>query len=69
MLSKARADVTIHVKDLDAEMDVLRKRGVRFQKYDLPGVKTVRGVAVMGEHRGAWIEDPAGNVIGLHEGA
>jgi hypothetical protein len=41
----------------------LRGRGVAFEEYDLPGVKTVDGVA---EHasgaRGAWFKDPDGNI-------
>ena len=58
---------TFAVKDLDKEMADLRSRGVRFEEYDLPGVKTVNGVATMDGHRGAWIKDPGGNVLALHE--
>jgi catechol 2,3-dioxygenase-like lactoylglutathione lyase family enzyme len=59
---------TFQVADLDAEMEALRKKGVKFEKYDLPGIKTVDGVATMGLHRMAWIKDPGGNIIALHEG-
>jgi catechol 2,3-dioxygenase-like lactoylglutathione lyase family enzyme len=58
---------TFEVADLDAEMRALRKRGVEFEEYDLPGVKTVDGVAAMDGHRAAWVKDPAGNVLGLFE--
>lgn len=58
---------TFEVDDLAAEMKELRARGVRFEEYDLPGIKTVNGVATMGTHTGAWFKDPAGNVIGLHQ--
>ncbi len=54
------------VSDLDAVMDELRARGVTFQEYETP--KTVNGVAQLGPARGAWFEDPAGNVLGLREG-
>jgi hypothetical protein len=58
---------TFEVKDLAAEMDALRKKRITFEEYDLPWVKTVRGVATMGKHRGAWIKDPGGNILALHE--
>jgi catechol 2,3-dioxygenase-like lactoylglutathione lyase family enzyme len=60
---------TFEVPDLAKEMAALRKKGVKFEEYDLPGIKTVNGVATMGEHKGAWFKDPGGNVIALHEGA
>lgn len=59
---------TFEVKNLAREMAALRRKGVRFQEYDLPGVKTVNGVARMGPHSMCWIKDPDGNVIGLHQG-
>jgi catechol 2,3-dioxygenase-like lactoylglutathione lyase family enzyme len=58
---------TFDVPDLEKEMKALRKKGVEFEDYDLPRVKTVDGVATMGRHKGAWIKDPAGNVIALHQ--
>jgi catechol 2,3-dioxygenase-like lactoylglutathione lyase family enzyme len=60
--------VTFEVPDLAKEMAALRKRGVVFEEYDLPKVKTVDGVATMGRHKGAWIKDPGGNILALHEG-
>ena len=58
---------TFEVKDLEREMLELRKKGVVFEEYDLPDVQTVDGVATMGKHRGAWIKDPGGNILALHE--
>lgn len=62
---------TFEVEDLAREMSALRRRGVVFEEYDLPGIKTVDGVATMDGpmtgHRGAWFTDPGGNVIALHE--
>ena len=60
--------VTFEVKNLAREMAALRKKGVKFEEYDLPGIKTVNGVATMDGHKGAWFKDPGKNVIGLHEG-
>jgi len=53
------------VRDLDAELDALRKRGVRIEDYDLPGLKTVDGVADIGFARMAWFIDPAKNCLGI----
>jgi catechol 2,3-dioxygenase-like lactoylglutathione lyase family enzyme len=55
------------VDDLDATMAELRGRGVTFEEYDLPGLKTVDGVAELQGERGAWFKDPDGNIIGLGE--
>lgn len=53
------------VRDLDAELDALRGRGVRIEDYDLPGLKTVDGVADIGFARMAWFIDPAKNCLGI----
>jgi catechol 2,3-dioxygenase-like lactoylglutathione lyase family enzyme len=59
---------TFEVRNLAREMAALRRRGVKFEEYDLPGVKTVNGVARMGPHSMCWLKDPDGNVIGFHQG-
>jgi catechol-2,3-dioxygenase len=56
---------TFVVGDLAKEMKALRKKGVKFEEYDLPDVKTVNGVSTMGEMRAAWIKDPGGNILAL----
>lgn len=58
---------TFEVENLAREMAALRRKGVKFQEYDLPRIKTVNGVATMDGHKGAWIKDPSGNILGLHE--
>ena len=58
---------TFEVKNLAREMAALRKRGIKFKEYDLPRIKTVNGIATMDGHKGAWIQDPSGNIIGLHQ--
>jgi catechol 2,3-dioxygenase-like lactoylglutathione lyase family enzyme len=55
------------VDDLDAEMAELRTRGVIFEEYDLPGLKTVDGVAEWGPLRGCWFKDTEGNILGVTE--
>ncbi|RKE19181.1 VOC family protein [Streptomyces sp. TLI_171] len=55
------------VADLDAEMTELRARGVVFEEYDLPGLKTLDGVAENDGMRAAWFKDPDGNVLCVNE--
>jgi hypothetical protein len=45
----------------------LEGRGVSFADYDLPGLKTVEHVCVLGSEKTAWFEDPKGNMLCLHE--
>jgi catechol 2,3-dioxygenase-like lactoylglutathione lyase family enzyme len=53
------------VKDLDAELGALRSRGVKIEDYDLPGLKTVDGIADIGFARIAWFIDPGKNCLGV----
>ena len=51
-----------------AVVEQLRKRGVRFEDYDLPTVKTVDGVSSRGDFQEAWFRDPNGNILRVHSG-
>jgi catechol 2,3-dioxygenase-like lactoylglutathione lyase family enzyme len=67
-----RADHTalsFEVSDLAAEMKALQARGVGFEEYDLPGLKTVQGVCVLGGEQAAWFHDTEGNILCLHQDA
>jgi catechol 2,3-dioxygenase-like lactoylglutathione lyase family enzyme len=55
------------VDDVAETVRELRGRGVRFDDYDLPEVKSVDGVAEVGDHHFAWFHDPDGNVIGIRD--
>lgn len=57
------------VDDLDKEMTDLRSRGVVFEEYDMPGLKTVNGVASVNSWRSAWFKDTEGNIIAIGEEA
>jgi hypothetical protein len=50
-----------------AEIRDLAGRGVTFADYDLPGLRTVEHVCVLGSEKAAWFTDPDGNVLCLHE--
>jgi catechol 2,3-dioxygenase-like lactoylglutathione lyase family enzyme len=61
------------VEDLETAVRELRARGVQFEDYDLPGLRTVNGIAeIAGNYpskgiaeRGAWFRDSEGNLLGL----
>ena len=53
------------VTDLNAELAELRSRGVEIQEYDMPGLKTVDGVADLGFALMAWIVDPHRNALAI----
>ena len=56
---------TFLVDDLKSTMEELRSRGVKFEEYDLPGLKTVDGVASGPSEESAWFTDTEGNIISL----
>jgi len=55
------------VEDIEATVSELRSRGVTFQEYDLPGFKTVDGIAQFGPERVAWFKDPDGNILSIDD--
>jgi catechol 2,3-dioxygenase-like lactoylglutathione lyase family enzyme len=56
------------VNDVDQAVDELTKRGVRFEIYDLPDIKTdKRGVMRGNGPTIAWFKDPAGNILSVLE--
>ena len=47
----------------------LTGKGVTFEQYDLPGLKTdERGIAETGPFKGAWFKDPDGNILNVGQG-
>jgi catechol 2,3-dioxygenase-like lactoylglutathione lyase family enzyme len=74
--SGGHTQMAIDVDDIDATVSGLRERGVVFEELDLPGMRTVDGIAeVEGNYpskggrgeRAAWFYDSEGNLIGLGE--
>jgi hypothetical protein len=43
----------------------LKARGVKFEEYDAPGMKTVNGIATAGGAKAAWFKDSEGNILAL----
>ena len=52
------------VNDLEAEMAELKRRGVTFEKYDLPGTDA-NGIVTGGGARAAWFKDSEGNILAI----
>jgi catechol 2,3-dioxygenase-like lactoylglutathione lyase family enzyme len=55
----------INVRDVPALVAELKGRGVVFEEYDWPSLRTVDGIATTGPHQSAWFKDSEGNLIGL----
>lgn len=55
------------VDDVTEVVDQLRKNGVVFEEYDMPGFKTVDGIAEIEGERGAWFKDSEGNLLAISE--
>lgn len=61
------------VADIESTVSALKARGVVFEEYDLPGLRTVNGIAeIAGNYpskgrgeKGAWFKDSEGNLLGL----
>jgi catechol 2,3-dioxygenase-like lactoylglutathione lyase family enzyme len=53
------------VKDIVASVAKLKSRGVRFEEYDFPGLKTNHGIADLGYEKAAWFRDSEGNLLAL----
>lgn len=72
--SGAHTQMGWEVEDIEATVSELRRRGVKFEEYDFPGIKTVDGIAeIKGNYpskrasgeRGAWFRDSEGNLLGI----
>jgi catechol 2,3-dioxygenase-like lactoylglutathione lyase family enzyme len=62
------------VDDILSTVELLRSRGVMFEEYDVPGLKTINGIAeVTGNYpssraageKAAWFRDSEGNLLGI----
>jgi predicted enzyme related to lactoylglutathione lyase len=53
------------VEDVESAVAALKARGVIFEEYDLPSLKTVNSIATIGTAKGAWFKDSEGNLLSL----
>jgi catechol 2,3-dioxygenase-like lactoylglutathione lyase family enzyme len=59
--------VGFEVADIAREVKELEGRGVRFEDYDLPDLKTVGHICQLGSDKAAWFKDPDGNILCIHQ--
>jgi predicted enzyme related to lactoylglutathione lyase len=55
------------VDDVEAEVAELKARGVVFEEYDMPGMKTKNGIATAGGAKTAWFKDTEGNILAISQ--
>lgn len=53
------------VEDVESTVRELRGRGVTFEDYDFPGLKTVDGIATLGDLKTSWFKDSEGNILAI----
>jgi catechol 2,3-dioxygenase-like lactoylglutathione lyase family enzyme len=54
------------VPDIKGEVAALRAKGITFEEFDQPGIKSIDGIVQSGpEVWTAWFKDPDGNLLGL----
>jgi predicted enzyme related to lactoylglutathione lyase len=55
------------VNDVAAEVAELKAKGVVFEEYDMPGLKTVNSIATGGGAKTAWFKDSEGNILAVSQ--
>ena len=55
------------VSDIETDMAELRNKGVKFEEYDIPDLKTKNGVASFGDDKAAWFKDTEGNILSIFQ--
>jgi predicted enzyme related to lactoylglutathione lyase len=55
------------VDDVAAEVRELKARGVVFEDYDYPGLKTENSIATGGGAKTAWFKDTEGNILAISQ--
>ena len=63
--SGTHTQMALEVPDLDAAVKDFRARGLKFEEYDSPGLKTVNGIAEIAGTKVAWFKDSEGNLVAI----
>jgi predicted enzyme related to lactoylglutathione lyase len=53
------------VDNVEREVADLKAKGVKFEEYDMPGMKTHDSVADAGGAKAAWFKDSEGNIMAV----
>jgi predicted enzyme related to lactoylglutathione lyase len=65
-----KADHTVvgfEVEDVEKEVKELRERGIVFEEYDMPDLKTVDSIAQLDNWKTAWFKDTEGNILSINQ--
>jgi catechol 2,3-dioxygenase-like lactoylglutathione lyase family enzyme len=54
-----------NVDDVEATVEALKAKDVKFEQYDMPGVERQGDIHIMGELKAAWFTDPDGNILNI----
>jgi len=63
--SGTHTQMALEVEDLDATVKDLQTRGIKFEEYDSPGLKTKNGIADIAGTKVAWFKDSEGNLVAI----
>ena len=55
------------VTDVEAEVTDLKSRGVKFEEYNMPGIKMTNSIATGGGAKTAWFKDTEGNILAVSQ--
>jgi len=53
------------VDDIEREVAELKKRGVKFEEYDMPDMKGSNSIYTGGGAKAAWFKDSEGNILAV----
>jgi len=53
------------VQDIESEVAELKAKGVVFEEYSFPGMKTENSIATAGGAKAAWFKDSEGNIMAI----
>ncbi len=60
--------VRFWTQDIETDVNALAEKGVVFEEYDFPTLKTVNHIATTpGIGKSAWFKDPDGNILALFQ--
>lgn len=63
--SGTHTQLALVVEDILAHVSALKAKGLGFEEYDYPNLKTRASIADLGYARAAWFKDSEGNLLGI----
>lgn len=67
MTSASQTVAGFNVDNIENEVGELKGRGVVFEEYDMPGMKTVNGIATLNGSKSAWFKVTEGNILAINQ--